>query len=186
MAVDPISRRLSYEDYLLFPEDGLRHELIGGEHFVAPSPSRKHQRTVLRVGSLFESFLEANPYGEILLAPFDVVLTAHDVVQPDLLFISSERADICTEQGTGGAPDLVIEVLSPRTRKMDQTLKLDLYEREGVREYWLLDPDRKTARVYRRGGERFVPLPDLSAAAGALLETPLVPGLVIPLAKIFR
>jgi Uma2 family endonuclease len=69
---------------------------------------------------------------------------------------------------------------------VDETQKLGLYEREGVREYWLLDPDRRTARAYCRDGGRLVPLPDLSAAAGDILETSLVPGLVIPLAKVFR
>jgi Uma2 family endonuclease len=184
--LDSIPRKLTYEDYLLFPEDGRRHELIDGEHLVSPAPPLRHQRSVARLSVLLGTFIEENPLGEALLGPFDVILTEHEVVQPDLLFVSNERAAIWTEQGTRGAPDLVIEVFSPETRKVDETLKLSLYEREDVREYWMFDPERKFARVFRRQGDSLVALLDLSAVAGDVLETPLLPGLLIPLAKVFR
>lgn len=187
MAVrDSIPRKLTYEDYLLFPEDGLRHELIDGEHFVSPAPSRKHQRAVFRLGRLLGNFLEVHPLGEVLPAPFDVVLSIHDIVQPDLLFTSNARAEILTDKDAQGAPDLVIEVLSESTRKVDETRKLRLYERAGVREHWMLDPDRETAHIYRREGDRLVFVRELSAAVGDVLETPLLPGLVLPLSKVFQ
>ncbi len=183
---DSIPHKLTYEDYLLFPEDGLRHELIDGEHFVSPAPSRKHQRAVLNLSIDVGGFLRDHPVGELLPAPFDVVLSIHDVVQPDLLFTSNARAEILTGKDAKGAPDLVIEILSESTRKVDETRKLRLYERAGVLEHWMFDPDRETARIYRRDGDRFVLIRELSAAAGDVLETPLIPGLVIPLVKVFR
>jgi Uma2 family endonuclease len=186
MAVrDSISRRLTYEDFLRFPEDGLRHELIDGEHFVTPAPSRKHQLASANLTYFLVGFLRRNPLGHVFAAPFDVVLSNEDVVEPDLLYISHERAGILNEQNARGTPDLVIEILSEGTRRIDETRKLKLYERTGVREYWMLDPVRETARVYRRDGDRLVLAQELSAVARDLLETPLLPGLEIPLGEVF-
>ena len=187
MAVDPIPRKLTYEDYLQFPEDdGLRHELIDGEHFVSPAPSRKHQKASWRLAFFIAAHLDRNPSGEAYTAPFDVVLSRHDVVQPDLIFVSNERLSILGDKNAQGSPDLVIEILSERTRKVDETRKLRLYERSGAREYWMLDPDRRTARVYRQEGDHLVLVQDLSASAGGVLETPLLPGLRAPLDEVFQ
>jgi Uma2 family endonuclease len=183
---DSIPRRLTYEDLLQFPEDGLRRELIGGDVFVSPAPSRKHQAVSFNLSYFFGDFLRRVPLGQALAAPFDVLLSDEDVVEPDLLFISKERAAILNEQNARGAPDLVVEILSERTRKVDETLKLQLYDRAGVREYWLLDPILETARFYRRAGDRLVVAGTFSAAAGDCLESPLLPGLAIPLAEVFR
>lgn len=182
---ESISHRLTYQDYLLFPEDGNRHELIDGEHFVAPAPSWKHQKASFKLSWLFGEFLDRNPLGHVVYAPFEVVLSKEDVVQPDLLFISNERFGIVTGKNVKGAPDLVIEILSEGTRKIDETRKLRLYERAGVPEYWMFDTARETARVYRQEGDRLVLVQDLSAAAGDVLETLLLPGLRIPLVKVF-
>jgi Uma2 family endonuclease len=186
MAVDPIPRKLTYEDYLQFQEDGLRHELIDGEHFVAPAPNRKHQKASWNLAFFIGSYLRENRSGEAYTAPFDVVLSRHDVVQPDLIYVSNERLSILEDRNAQGSPDLVIEILSEGTRKKDETLKLQLYERASAREYWMLDPDRRTARVYRREGDRLVLAQDLAASAGDVLETPLLPGLRIPLAEVFQ
>jgi Uma2 family endonuclease len=184
---DPIPRKLTYDDFLHFPEDdGLRHELIGGEHFMAPAPSRKHQFASISLSSAFFTFLRRNPLGHVYHAPFDVVLSDEDVVEPDLVFISNQRAGILNEKNARGTPDLVIEILSERTRKIDETLKLELYERAGVDEYWILDPGPETARLYRRDSDRLVLTQSLSASAEDLLETPLLPGLAIPLAEVFQ
>jgi Uma2 family endonuclease len=176
---------LTYEDYLLFPEDGHRHELIDGEHIVTPSPSRRHQVVSWRLSRWIGNFLEDNPIGEALAAPFDVVLTREDVVQPDLMFVSSDRSGIWADKNVQGAPDLVIEILSEGTRDRDETRKLNLYERFGVREYWLVDPVPETAQLYRREGGRLVLVQEISAAQGDFLETPLLPGLRIPLVEVF-
>lgn len=187
MAVDPIPRKLTYEDYLLFPEDGLRHELIDGEHFVSSAPSQKHQIGVANLTYFFVDFLRRHRLGRVFPAPFEVVLSKFDVVQPDLVFVSNERLEILSNpKNAWGSPDLVIEVLSQSTRKRDETLKLRLYERSGVREYWMFDPDHETVRAYRRDGDQFALAQDLAASAGEVLETPLLPGLRIPVAEVFQ
>lgn len=178
--------KLTYDDFLLFPDDGKRHELIDGEHFVTASPNLKHQLIVGQLYRIIGNWLDVHPVGRIVLAPFDVIFSNFDVVEPDLLFISDERArDILTEHGVRGAPDLVVEVTSDSTRRHDETLKLHLYERCGVSEYWVADPVVDVIRVYRRRDGRLERVPDVSAGAGETLQTPLMPGLVIPLARVF-
>ena len=179
--------KLTYEDFLLFPDDGKRHELIDGEHYVTPSPNRDHQRLVGRLYLLIGSWLEEHPIGEAFLAPFDVVISNHDIVEPDLLFVSTRRADdILTRANLQGVPDLVIEVASPGTRKRDATLKRRLYERAGAAEYWIVDPDLEAIRLYRRRGEAFADPEEFTRERGDVITTPLLPGLDIPLARIFR
>ena len=91
--------------------------------------------------------------GKIYVAPFDVVLSDTDVVQPDVIFVSNQRSDIITADNVRGAPDLVVEILSPATAERDRTLKLDLYAQHGVQEYWIVDPDPKTITVLVRAGK---------------------------------
>jgi Uma2 family endonuclease len=186
MALRDLPRKLTYEDYMLSPDDGQRHEILDGEHYVTPSPFFRHQlissRLHLRLGSL----VEERKMGVVLSAPMDVVLSDHDIAQPDLLFISNERAGIITQRNIQGAPDLVIEILSDRTRRRDEGIKLECYDRCGVSEYWMFNPNRKTAKVYRRQGGKLRLAPNLSAAAGDVLTTPLLPGLATPLAEIFK
>ena len=183
---DPRPRKLTYEDFLLFPEDGRRHELIDGEHFVTPAPSRRHQVVSWRLSRWIGNFLEENPVGEALAAPFDVVLTPEDVFQPDLMFVSNDRSSVWTDRNVQGAPDLVVEILSEGTRDRDETRKLRIYGQSGVREYWILDPETETARIFRREGRRLVLVRDFSALQGDILESPLLPGLRIALAKVFN
>lgn len=182
---DTIRRKLTYEDYLLFPEDGLRHEILDGEHFVTSAPSLWHQTASANLTYFFVGFLRRNLLGRFFAAPCEVVLSEHDIVQPDLLFISKERLGILTEKNVQGAPDLVIEILSDNTSRRDKTLKRGIYERSGVLEYWIVDPQRQTVRIYRRSGEGFGATLDLSTAAGDTLMTPLLPGLEIPVGEIF-
>ena len=186
MATPARKPKYTYQDYLLFPDDGNRHEIIGGEHYVSPAPGRRHQKTVGNFHFHLRLFLEQNPLGEVLLAPLDVAISDWDVVQPDLLFLSRERSAIGQERGIFGAPDLVIEVLSDSTRTMDETTKLELYETAGVREYWMADPDAGTIQVYQFRNGRLIPMAELSAAAGDRLETPLLPGLTLRLSQIFE
>ena len=182
---DTAHRKLTYQDYLGFPDDGLRHELLDGEHYVSSAPSRKHQAASRRLCTRFDNFLERTGLGEVFPAPFEVKLSEHDVVQPDLLFISSERASILTEVNVLGAPDLVVEILSDSSHQTDKLVKRRQYELFGVREYWILDPVLRTASIYRLSQGRFAPPEELSAEAGDVLSTPLLPGLAIPLAEIF-
>jgi Uma2 family endonuclease len=177
--------KLTYDDFVLFPDDGKRHELIDGVHFVTPSPNTRHQRIVLKLGSTLDAFASERGLGEVFVAPFDVRLSPHDIVEPDLLFISAARADIVTDANVVGAPDLVIEILSPSTRRQDEVLKCDLYEARGVAEYWLIDPEAETVKVLRREGDRFGRARLLSLRDDDVLETPLLPTLELRLATLF-
>jgi Uma2 family endonuclease len=178
--------KLTYDDFLLFPDDGLRHELIDGEHYVTPSPQSRHQIISGNLYYLVRTWLEAHPAGRILYAPYDVVLSNFDIVVPDLIYVSNERwAEIITEKHAVGAPDLLIEIGSPSTRKRDETIKRRLYERTGVSEYWTVDPTIDVVRVYRRLGGRFGKPLELSTGAADVLTTPLLAGLEIPLRRIF-
>ena len=119
------------------------------------------------------------------MAPFDVVFSDFDVVEPDLLFVSRERAEVLTEKNVQGAPDLVVEVGSPATRRRDEKTKLQLYERFGVQEYWVVDPDLDAIKVYRLVEGRYQRAAELTLAAHDVLSTPLMPGLELSLADIF-
>jgi Uma2 family endonuclease len=177
--------KLTYDDFVQFPDDGQRHELIDGEHYVTPSPNTKHQTVSVKLTVLIGSWLEYNPIGRLFHAPFDVVFSNFDVVEPDLLYLSNARAaEALTAQHVRGVPELVIEIGSPSTRKRDETIKRRLYERAGVSEYWVVDPDIDTVRVYRREGETFARVVELSADAGDTLTTPLLPGLEIQLRRV--
>jgi Uma2 family endonuclease len=186
MSADRPDLKLTYDDYLTFPDDGKRHEIIDGEHFVTPAPNLKHQAIVLNLGALLKAFLDAHPMGRVFVAPADVVLSQIDVVEPDLLFVSSARLERLTKANVQGAPDLVIEVLSPGTRRTDEVTKRKRYEHFDVLEYWIVDPELETVKVLRRTEQGLERVADLTNEDGGLLETPLLPGLSIPLARIFE
>jgi Uma2 family endonuclease len=177
--------KLTYDDFVHFPDDGLRHELIDGEHYVTASPNLRHQRILSTLYYLIRSRIETHPVGEVFLSPLDVVFSRFDVVEPDLLYVSRERAHILTPHNVQGTPDLVIEIGSPSTRQRDDTVKRQLYERAGVPEYWFADPDRDVIRVYRRTDNRFAGVLELSREREDTLTTPLLPGLELQLTRIF-
>lgn len=179
--------KLTYDDFLQFPEDGRRHELIGGEHIVTPGPVTKHQRIV---GNLFGHiwvYLRDHPIGTVFGSPLDVIFSDFDVVEPDVLYISHARmASLTPSKWIKGAPELMVEVGSPGTRKRDETIKRHLYEKFGVDEYWVVDPELDAIKVYRREDGRYVRAAELTAEQGEVLTTPLLPGLLIPLIDVFR
>ena len=178
--------KLTYDDFMLFPDDGRRHELIDGEHYVTPSPNIGHQEMLGRLHLLIGNWLVAHPSGRVYFAPLDVVFSSFDVVEPDLLYMSNERAaEIITPMHVHGVPELVVEIGSKGTRRRDETIKLRLYERTGVSEYWFVDPDVDIVRVYRREGGRFNRATELSREAGDVLTTSLLPGLKLELSGIF-
>ena len=177
------STKLTYADLDLLPDDDLRHEIIGGDHYVTASPATRHQRISGRLFVAIQKYLDTNPIGEVFHAPVDVVMSSHDVVVPDLVFVSHAHAHLVTPKNLQGAPSLAIEILSPSTRPRDESLKRDLYERVGVEEYWLVDPDRNTLTVFRRQGTRFL-LPQ-PFAASATVSTPLLPGFEMALDGVF-
>lgn len=184
MAAPSSQRRLTYDDFARFPDDGKRHEIIDGVHYVTPSPLTRHQRMVGGLSFAIESYLRAHPgTGEVFLAPFDVVLSNWDVVEPDLLLIGADQPGVVTEKNVQGPPALVIEVLSPGTRSRDRRLKRDLYERTGVGEYWMVDPHDNTVTVCRReSGSAFDPA--FTLAPGETLTTPLLAGFALNVADL--
>ena len=177
--------KLTYEDYLLFPDDGLRHEILDGEHFVSPSPNLRHQIVIMNLFRALDTFVRGSRIGRLFFAPVDVLLSRHDVVVPDLLFVRSERFDLFTAANVQGSPDLLVEVLSPSGRKRDEVIKRDRYERTGVAEYWLVDPEVETVKVFRLEGGRYGRPQLLSLRDGDSLTTPLLPSLEVPLADVF-
>lgn len=174
--------RLTYEDYCTFPDDGMRRELIDGEVYVTPAPRTRHQDLVLRVAVVLETHVAAQGGGKVLCAPYDVVLSAHDVVQPDVLFVSDADADRVTPANLQGAPTLAIEVLSDGYR--DRRVKHALYAQAGVKEYWIVDPESDWVEVYLLEGANFGSRQILEG--GDVLKTPLLPGLEINLGELFR
>lgn len=179
--------RLTYDDFVHFPDDGMRHELIDGVHHVTPCPVLHHQELLGRLHLAIGNFLAGCPeVGRVLLSPFDIVFTRWDVVEPDLLVIASDQLDILTEANVQGAPALVIEILSPSTRKRDLGIKRQLFDRGGVREYWIVDPRARDLTVYRRSPDGAFPKVDqLSASDDTTLTTPLLAGFSLSVAKLF-
>ena len=186
MKANPARVKLTYDDFLLFPDDGKRHELIDGEHYVTPSPNIRHQAILGNLHFFIRAWLEQHPVGRVFMAPLDVVFTQFDVVEPDLLFVSRQRAPgILTAKHVTGAPDIVVEIGSPSTRKRDETIKRRLYERSGVSEYWVVDPNLDVVRVYRNRDGRFDHPVELRADAGDVLTSPHLDGLEMPVGRIF-
>lgn len=148
--VEPMSgTQITWHDALLMPEDTRRYEAIEGDLHVIPAPSRRHQRTSHRLAVELDRVLVEPGYGEVYEAPFGVEFPdTEEGVQPDLLFVSKERLEIIGEDWVRGAPDLVVEILSPSTAEKDRGVKMKLYRRHGVGEYWIVDPDAKEVEVW--------------------------------------
>ena len=146
--VTPTRVKLTYDDLRLFPNDGNRHELIDGEHIMTPAPKTNHQRVSMNLSRLFDTFVREHRLGHVFAAPFDVVFSEFDVTEPDILFVSREREMILTEDNARGAPDLIVEILSPSTAEIDRKVKFSLYEKYGVREYWIITPDAEIVQLF--------------------------------------
>ena len=145
---------ITWQDVQQMPDDGNRYEAIEGDLYMTPAPTFRHQLVSWRLSRALDRFLFEAGHGLVLCAPFGVEFPATDEgVQPDILFVSGERREIIAEAGIVGAPDLVMEILSPSTAGRDRSIKLRLYERQGVREYWIVDPDENVVDVWRFGEE---------------------------------
>jgi Uma2 family endonuclease len=140
---------LTYEDYLEIPNDGRRYEIIDGELYVNPAPATQHQAAVMNIAALLWNFMRAHHTGRVFVSPYDVILSDNDVVQPDVLWIASAHADLVANRGLEGPPDLVVEVLSPSSVKLDEKIKHTRYAFFGIPEYWIVDPESEHVRVFR-------------------------------------
>ena len=134
--------KLTYDDYVLFPNDGMRHEIIYGRHYMNPAPSPRHQTISRRIQFQLYQQIELTGHGQVFNAPIDLQLSETDVVQPDIVVVLQENQIITTTK-LKGIPDLVIEILSPSNREYDQELKKRLYEQHAVPEYWIVDPENQ-------------------------------------------
>lgn len=171
--------RVTWRDALEMPEDGNRYEAIGGELYVSPPPKPPHQWVIANLFQELSDLLVRPGWGRLFCAPIGVEFAeTEEGVQPDLLFVSNERLHIVTEDAIRGAPDLVIEVLSPRTARRDRTVKRQLYQRHGVAEYWVVDLEAKQVEVWRFAAgmtepERYVEVVPVRLGGRQIGEIPL-------------
>lgn len=175
--------KLTYADYAALP-DQKRYELIEGDLYMVPAPGFYHQVISRNIETALWDFVKSRRLGVVLYAPVDVLLTPEDVVQPDILFISNERRSIITEKYLSGAPDLIIEILSPSSLERDKLVKRNLYAEHGVQEYWIADPAAKQIEVLLLKGQAF-------ALHGIFLiddrlTSPLLPEFELPLESVFE
>ncbi len=174
---------LTVEDYRNLPETGPRYQLIEGYLYMAPAPNRYHQDISRNLELIIGNHVQKLSLGKIYDAPFDVCLDDNNVFQPDIVFVSKSRYPILTDAGVEGAPDLVIEILSPKTSRLDRDNKRKMYAQHGVLELWIVDPEKFRVEAFR--------LQENPRAARAIygrdgeIETPLLPGLAVRCADVF-
>ena len=179
-ALKPITAR----DFMELPEGPPYYQLIEGDLYMTPSPNLFHQDIAGNIYYLIRSYLAKRRVGTVHIAPSDVKLSELNVYEPDVYFVANSRKSILTRHGAEGAPNLVVEVLSPRTAKLDRGAKRVVYARAGVEELWIVDPEARRVQVYRLGESADEPV-GTSGVRGKI-ESPLFPGLKIPVAKVFQ
>jgi len=180
-AVDP---RVSFAELCQWPDDGRRYELYDGEVIVVPAPFSRHQRVGSHIESLLREY-ESATGGMVLRAPIDIVLTEHDVVQPDVVFFRAARRHLIRAwEATRVPPDLAVEVLSRSTERRDRGRKMELLARSGVPEYWIVDPAENVLEVYQLQDNSYV----LAAVCRETdhVDSPTLPGLSFDARRVFE
>jgi len=180
----PEERIWTYEDYLNL-EDEKRYEVINGRLVEMPAPTPLHQEIVGKVFLLFSTFVMSENSGKILLSPVDVVLGDRYVLQPDIVFISKGRLGIIGEKAIMGPPDLVVEIISPATIRRDTVVKKDIYEKFGVKEYWIVYPDERTIEVWVLSDEGKYELFSIAEREGKV-KSKVLEGLEVDLKEGFK
>jgi Uma2 family endonuclease len=175
---------MSAPEFRQLPEGPPYFQLIKGELFMSPSPRWRHQQIVLNIASAIREHLRKHRVGKVTIAPSDVELSPDDVYEPDIYFVSKARVGIFTEQGASGAPDLVIEVLSPSTARLDRGPKREGYAAAGVRELWFVEPRQRKIEIYTLQGSELALV--RTAGIGDTIETPLIPELTLDVREIFE
>lgn len=182
MAITKPAGTWTYEDLFSLPDDGRRYEIIEGELYEMPAPSWDHAVTVMNLILLLAPVVQALG-GQVLTAPLDVLFEGADPVQPDIVVLLPESAAIGAGRGVEGAPDLLVEVLSPANRGHDLLTKRALYAGAGVREYWIVDPTNRTAEILTLDRDAFHTI-QVASGADAILS-PLLGGMTLPLPTVF-
>jgi Uma2 family endonuclease len=175
---------MTAEKFFQLPEGPPYFELIDGDLYMAPSPLRLHQRILVRLTYELQSCLEDHPIGEFYVAPSDVVFSDNIVLNPDLYYVRNERRSILADHGATGAPDLVVEILSPSTAQRDVGRKREIYAESGVEEFWVVSPKTRAVEVYRLGENPAEPIVVL--AETDVLTSALFPGWSLAVADVFR
>lgn len=175
----------TYEDYLKLPQEpGFRFEILEGFLVKEPSPSMHHQRLSRELGRRLMTFFDDyDPEGELFFAPLDVTLTISNVVQPDILFISSDRREIMRQERIDGPCDLVVEIMSPTNRRKDRLRKLEIYRKAGIPHYWIVDPEEDTLESYKLKDESYTLV--FAGGPGDKFTHPDFPGLDLDLGRVF-
>ena len=176
-------KKLTYADYCAMTPEGAKFQLLDGELIEMPSPTDYHQEVFARIFIPLFPFVEDNRLGAVRSAPLDVILTDNDTVQPDILFVSNERNHIRVGGKVYGAPDLVVEILSPSTAGYDLGYKMDLYARHGAKEYWIGDCEAETIRVLLLVNGAFVTAGVYGK--GDTLTSPTLPGFSLDIDNVF-
>ncbi len=178
----PEALKLTYDDYVSFLDDGKRHEIIDGEHFMTPEPQTRHQIVVMNLVRILANFIEDNGLGQLLTAPTDILLSDTTVVQPDIFFVRKEREGIIKKNIVEGPPDLTIEILSPGNERLDRITKMKHYALFGVSEYWIIDYEARTLERYALKGRFFQKM----GVFDEEFSPPLFPNLTIQFSRIFK
>jgi Uma2 family endonuclease len=177
------SGKLTYEDLVSLPDDGKRYEILDGDLVMTPSPSTRHQRVSRNLGHILHLYVTEHGGGELFYAPLDVILDRYTIVEPDIVYVSADRSSIVQEHAIVGAPDLLIEILSPLTADRDRGAKAKLYAKFGVDCYWIVDPKARTLDAFSRGGERYGAA--VRYSGDAVVRTSLFPQLTIELKNVW-
>lgn len=175
-------QRYTYEDYCRLPE-GSPYQLIGGELVMTPSPTPYHQMVSMKLELKMAGFVLEKGLGIVLYAPVDVYLEETETYQPDILYISNERLSIIEEKRINGAPDLVVEILSPGTGYYDLRVKYKVYEKSGVREYWIVDPHSKSVHVFCLEGGKYAL--DQEVEQQGAVQSRVIAGFAVQVESIF-
>lgn len=175
--------RFSAEDIFDVPDDQYRYEVIEGDLYLSPSPSWIHQRSLFNLARRLDNWVDPRRLGKIVLAPLGVVLDDANGVQPDLMYISNERAGIISQRGLEGPPDLVVAVLSPSTESRDRGIKFKRYGASGIPHYSMLAPETKSLEAYRLGEDGYALVGVFGQ--GTVFQPELFPGLEIPIDELW-
>ena len=183
-AYPPQSKVFTYQEYLDLPEDGKRYEVINGDLIMVPGPNTDHQNVSGNLEFELRMFVKKHQIGKVYDAPYDVVLSENNVFQPDIMFVSNQNSKIIKEKNITGAPDLIIEILSPATGYYDLTEKKEIYAEFGVKEYWIVDPKKQWVEIYTNETRKFESEQRLETSG--ILKSRVLDGFEISLQKMFQ